>query len=282
MRAVNFSSSLKITGRVVVSTLAVLLSPHSLAQTEPVFRTTSEVVLVPASVLNKSGKPVTGLKSADFELRVDGRRLSIQALSEISGPIAATTNARPLPPDTVTNVAAAEVSQRSWVVLLVDFINTSPSGRMELRNQLLKFLTKDLKPGQQMAIYALSGSLVLLHPFTSDTRPLIEAASRLMHEKGAPAAPADAGFLGAIPTAVAGVIAAAPGGPASLAPGASCRPHRAICRSRRGATLRTSSFGPNGTCQSLRRIRARRARWRSSGSLRTRLRAWLGKRRCYG
>lgn len=188
------------------------------AQTEPVFRTTSEVVLVPASVLDKHGQPVTGLKREDFDLRVDGKRTGITALDEISGPPIAAKAQPALPPNTVTNIPLVESSRRSWVVLLVDFINTTLPQRMDLRNQLLKFLSQDLRPGQQMALYALSNSLVMLHPFTGDTKPLIEAASRLVHEKGTPPPPSgNAGFLSATPVGVAGVIAAGPGGAASLA-----------------------------------------------------------------
>jgi len=201
--------------------LAMLALSRATAQTEPVFRTTSEVVLVPASVLDKHGQPVSGLKREDFELRVDGKPTAITAVDEISGPPPA-ADVRPTlrepPANTVTNVAPVESSRRSWVVLLVDFINTTLSQRMELRNQLLKFLTTELRPGQQIGMYALSNSLVLLHPFTSDTKPLIEAASRLVQEKGTPAPPANAGFLSAAPQAVAGVIAAGPGGSASFAP----------------------------------------------------------------
>ena len=186
------------------------------AQTEPVFRTTSEVVLVPASVLDKHGQPVAGLKREDFELRVDGQRTGITALDEISGPPANAAATLPaMPPNTVTNVPPVESSRRSWVILLVDFINTTLPQRMDLRNQLLKFLSQDLRPGQQMALYALSNSLVLLHPFSTDTRPLIEAASRLVHEKGTPP-PDNAGFLSVAPVGVAGVIAAGPGGSSSL------------------------------------------------------------------
>jgi VWFA-related protein len=206
---------------IAICALAALAPPRATAQTEPVFRTTSEVVLVPASVLDKHGRPVCGLKREDFELRVDGKPAAIVALDEISGQPAA-SNARPIPtappPNTVTNVPPVENSRRSWVILLVDLIDTTLPQRMDLRNQLLKFLSKDLRPGQQMAMYALSDSLVLLHPFSSDTQPLIEAASRLIQEKGTPAPPGNAGFLSAAPGAVAGVIAAGPGGFTSLAP----------------------------------------------------------------
>jgi len=137
----RFNSSFRITGQSVLFALAVLAIPHAWAQDEPVFRSTSEVVLVPATVLDKQGKPVSRLKREDFELRVDGKPVAITALDEVSGAPAAATNARRPLPDTVTNMVPVESSRRSWVVLLVDFINTAPTDRMELRKQLLKFLT---------------------------------------------------------------------------------------------------------------------------------------------
>jgi VWFA-related protein len=204
-------------GRVARYALAALVLPSALAQTVPVFRATSETVLVPTTVLDKQGQPLTGLKLEDFALRVDGRPVKITALNEISGPLLASAKVKPLPPGTVTNVMPLEATQRSWVILLVDLLNTSLPDRMELRRQLLKFLTTDLRPGQPIAIYALGNSLTLVHPFTSDTQQLIEAAQRLMNQKGLPPA-AGAGFVSATPVAVAGVIAAAPGAPATIAP----------------------------------------------------------------
>src|ERR1035438_1691442 len=208
---------LNSTGRVTLWALAALVVPTALAQTVPVFRATSETVLVPTTVLDKQGQPLTGLKLEDFALRVDGKPVKITALNEISGPLLANAKVKPLPPDTVTNVMPLEATQRSWVILLVDLLNTSLPDRMELRRQLLKFLTTDLRPGQPIAIYALGNSLTLVHPFTSDTQQLIEAAQRLMNEKELPPA-AGVGFVSATPVAVAGVIAAAPGAPATIAP----------------------------------------------------------------
>lgn len=199
--------------------LLAVAVPVASAQDEAVFRTTSNVVLVPVSVLDRHGRAVSGLKRDEFELRVDGKRVEITALDEISGPRGSTTSQPKSAADTVTNVIPIESSQRSWVILLVDFINTSVPDRMELRNQLLKFLSRDLKPGQPIAIYALSSSLVLLHPFTADVKLLKEAAARLVHQKGAPPPAGGVGFVPTAPAMVAGSIAVTPGGSASLAPG---------------------------------------------------------------
>ena len=199
--------------RVTITGLALLaLAIGALAQSIPTFRTTTETVLVPTSVLDKHGEPVRGLKLADFELRVDGKPVPIEAISEVTGQPLDAPKLRPLPPGVVTNLPPDQQSQSSWVVLLVDFINTDQPDRMTLRKQLLKFLSTDLKPGQQIAIYALSHSLSLVHPFTSDTQPLIEAATRLLNGQGIPAVPGASNGFSAMPTAVAGVIAPTPVG----------------------------------------------------------------------
>jgi len=115
------------------------------------------------------------------------------------------------------------------VILLVDLINTSLEDRVDLRRQLMKFLSKDLRPDQQIAIYALANSLIVLHPFSGDQTSLARAASRLMHEKGAPPPPAGFGFLGGVPAPVAGVISAPPGGIASVtSPGAPTGPEEPL------------------------------------------------------
>lgn len=218
MRARGTNRRARTMGRAILWALATFAPACVQAQTEPVFSTGTEMVLVPATVLDKHGLPVSGLTRDNFELRVDGRLVTIAGFNEVSGQVHAPASAHSLPPDILTNVPPGDVAQRSWVVLLPDFINTAPADRMQLRRQLLKFLAKDLRPGQQIAIYALSSSLALLHPFTSDTRPLIEAASQLMDEKELPPAAAAAGLGSVAPAAVAGTITPSPGGLASVQP----------------------------------------------------------------
>jgi len=129
----------------------------------------------------------------------------------------------------LTNLPPDQAVARSWVILLVDLINTSLEDRVDLRRQLMKFLSKDLRPDQQIAIYALANSLIVLHPFSGDQTSLARAASRLMHEKGAPPPPAGFGFLGGVPAPVAGVISAPPGGIASVtSPGAPTGPEEPL------------------------------------------------------
>ncbi|HEX3748127.1 MAG TPA: VWA domain-containing protein [Bryobacteraceae bacterium] len=196
--------------------LSAITGAGGWAQSAPVFRSTTETVLVPASVLDKQGQPVKGLTIENFELRVDGKPVHIAALNEIDGQAAAAAKSRALPPGVVTNLPPGENEQPSRVILLVDFMNTAQPDRMQLRKQLLKFLSTELKPGQQIAIYALSHSLNLVHPFTGDTAPLVDAAARLMRGEGLPAVPGPNPGFDAAPAAVAGFLAPSPAGPPSL------------------------------------------------------------------
>ena len=53
----------------------------------PTFRAGIDVVLVDARVVDKDGRPVTGLTAEDFEVRVDGARRRIVALEfQSAGP----------------------------------------------------------------------------------------------------------------------------------------------------------------------------------------------------
>jgi VWFA-related protein len=216
MRAKRLSSCSAMAMWTVVLALAGTTCRRAEAQQEPVFRTSSDIVLVPATVMDRHGRPVSGLKREQFELRVDGKPVQITALDEISGQSTPVETPRQLESNVLTNIPPDVPVARSWVILLVDLINTSLEDRIELRRQLMKFLSKDLRPNQQVAIYALANSLIVLHPFSSDPNSLAQAASRLLHEKGAPPPPASFGFLGGVPAPVAGVISAPPGGIASV------------------------------------------------------------------
>src|SRR5437588_12603590 len=61
MRASSPTSRILVAVEIAACALAAFNLPRAAAQTEPVFRTTGEVVLVPASVLDKHSRPVTGL-----------------------------------------------------------------------------------------------------------------------------------------------------------------------------------------------------------------------------
>jgi len=179
----------------------VALGPSAAAQQTPTFQGRSEAVLVPVSVLDKKGDFIGNLKAGDFHLTVDGKPVAINGFQVMGGSPPASTPLR-LPPGTFIN-QASPAGQRNLVILLVDFLNTALQDRMTMRKQLLTYLAHDLQPGQEIALYGLSNSLVLLHPFTRDPAPLAGTAKQLLQEKGGPV---PSSFAAVTSPEVAGVV----------------------------------------------------------------------------
>ena len=149
----------------------------------PSFRTAVRRVLVPVTVLNGKGQVVQGLRRKDFELFVDGRRVRIRSLDWIHAARGRTETAgRPgtrnahEPPGVFTN--RSHRTPPSWVVLLIDFQNTPLDDMMWMRAGVLRFLRRDLRPGQPMAIFGVSDGLLMLQPFTYNRRRLLMAAGQ--------------------------------------------------------------------------------------------------------
>jgi VWFA-related protein len=67
-------------------TLALLLHSAQAAPQNQRFTSSIDVVQVDVSAIDGSGRPVTGLTAADFELRVDGRARSISSVQFVSVP----------------------------------------------------------------------------------------------------------------------------------------------------------------------------------------------------
>ncbi len=161
--------------------LATLAPGLALAQAPPrripSFRTAVRRVLVPVTVLNGKGQVVRGLRRKDFELLVDGRRVRIRSVDWIHA-------ARSAAGARVNGHASGVFTNRahrtppSWVVLLIDFQNTPLGDMMWMRAGVLRFLRRDLRPGQPVAIFGVSDGLLMLQPFTYNRRRLLMAAGQ--------------------------------------------------------------------------------------------------------
>jgi VWFA-related protein len=178
---------------VVVVLLSGLLKLAVSGQNPLTIRTSSSLVLVPVSPVDETGHFVSGLSIKDFEILVDGKRVKIAHFDVTTESSPETVPSSPksvaLPPNLFRNISETSASQPNLVVLLVDYLNTRMVERMALRDELLKFFSTKLKPDQEIAIYGLTQSLVLLQPFTRDTSALIAAAKQLLQQKGQPADP---------------------------------------------------------------------------------------------
>ena len=153
-------------------TATVLLALMAQAQTPaPKFRTTTRLVELSVSALDKKGQPVTDLKLEDFTIEEGGKVRPIAFFKYEGGP-STEPNALPLPAGLFTNrVEFTPGPPRNITALLLDELNTPVQSSMRVRAMAMKYL-KALAPQSRMAVYQMSGGLRVLHDFTDDADSL--------------------------------------------------------------------------------------------------------------
>ena len=119
-------------------------------QQQPVFRVDVQLVEVAAVVLDRKGRPVSGLALEDFEIREDGRPVKIVAFVPIAG-------GREHPPSTTPKVASL-VSQAKgrFVVLLLDDMFIGPLRTPKIRQLASNFIER-LDGFDEIAVVKLNG-----------------------------------------------------------------------------------------------------------------------------
>lgn len=168
---------------IILSTLQLAMpaggqKPATQAKKEPdVLRVTTRLVQVSVVAQDKKGEPVTNLTRDDFILLEKGKPQSISFFAlEKDQPSA--TPPKKLPPNVFSNRPEFQSGQpTSATAILLDGLNTHFSDQKYAKDQIIKFL-RQLRPNDQVAIYALCGQLRVLHDFTSDIQPLLRSLER--------------------------------------------------------------------------------------------------------
>lgn len=154
-------------------------------QEAPVLRVTTRLVQVNVIVQDRKGEPVSDLKKEDFSLLEEGEEQPIAIFSVESTRILPAPR-EPLPANTFSNRFEQRPSTPTSVtVVLLDELNTRFGDNAYAKDQVIKFLGQ-IQPDDRVALYLLSGRLRILHDFTNDARPLLNALAR--HKGGEQAA----------------------------------------------------------------------------------------------
>jgi Ca-activated chloride channel family protein len=119
---------------------------------EDVVRINSNLVTVPASVIDAQGRAVTDLKLEDFELRVDGQPRAISEISFSDTPVR--------------------------IVMLFDNSMSLIAGREFEKHAAVNFFRRVLRPIDQAAIYSIYTYPILILPFTNDVQTLVRTIER--------------------------------------------------------------------------------------------------------
>ncbi|HVQ27186.1 MAG TPA: VWA domain-containing protein, partial [Planctomycetota bacterium] len=136
---------------------------------------TLSLVQVDAVVTDKSGRHVTDLTAADFEIFEDGRRQEITHCSYVAIPALPAPPPRPadpaLPaPPVPTRIRPDRV--RRTIALVVDDLGLSFRSTIEVREALRKFVDEQMEPGDLVAIVRTRGGIGALQQFTVDKEQL--------------------------------------------------------------------------------------------------------------
>lgn len=161
----------------------------------PTIRVSTHLVLVDVVVTDKSGKPMTGLKPDDFTVEENGKK---QKIAFFTTPEEARRQSEPpqLGPGIYTNRPEFRSPGGPAVAIVLDAANTPFQDQAYARLQMLKYAATQIKPGQQIGIFTLTGSLGVLQDFTTDPDILLLALKKFK--------PQDQAFQNAVPAALSG------------------------------------------------------------------------------
>ncbi len=126
---------------------------------EDVVRVTSNLVTVPASVVDSQGRAVTDLRLEDFELRVDGQ------------------------PRPITELSRAEVPVN--LALLFDNSQSLSAAREFEKQAAVKFFRSVIRPIDKAAIYSVSTDVALVQPLTNNVPALVRTVQHFGKPEGA-------------------------------------------------------------------------------------------------
>lgn len=151
---------------------------HATKVPSPAVSVTVRLVLVDAVVMDRDGKPITGLGAQDLTVLEDGKPQKLTTVS-FEKPVETSRALRSqrvaLPPNVTTNRPEYRMPLGAPVIVLLDALNTRQQDQGHVRMEMLKYLDTQLQPGQPVAVYTLGHSLRLLQDFTDDTA-LVKAA----------------------------------------------------------------------------------------------------------
>lgn len=164
-----------------------------LPQQRTTFSTTTNVVIVNVTVLDRNGKPIENLTKDDFELYEDGKLQKLQAvdfqhLKNTLLPSLDSPEAQPPPPSkgynpdrdkaTVQNTMLSKYQDRRLMVLLFDFSSMQPAEQIRAKNAAIKFLNSQMTASDTVSVMIYGSSLETLLDFTSDRDLLINTIKK--------------------------------------------------------------------------------------------------------
>ncbi len=175
---------------VVLAAFSPALAPGQSQDSErPAFSEVVDVQLVNVEVWvsDNRGRPVTGLSLEDFEVREDGRPVTVEFFSEVTDAVAARTVGEPgdRTADTAQEPSAgAGPAEPAHLVLYFDDLHLGPASRKRAIEDLRAFLDEEKFPAERVLIFRQDRNLVTEAYFGSSREDLDLALERIAASPG--------------------------------------------------------------------------------------------------
>jgi VWFA-related protein len=165
--------------------LLAVLAAAAAAQTGPVFRATSNLVVVDVFVRDRSGKDIPDLKKEDFTLLEDGKKQAISVFeyqrldSEVLPAPQAPKALAPRPAPAAAPPSPIRYQDRRLIVLFFDQSSMAPQDQIRAEDAALRFLDRQMTASDLVCVMSYSSHLRTLQDFTGDRDKLAAAIHSL-------------------------------------------------------------------------------------------------------
>lgn len=188
------------------------------ADGDEVIRVTSNFVNLDVIVKDKKGKAITDLKAEDFTVTENGAPQKIEFFdstlangNDVRQPISVSGQPGPRTPNGLP---------RNIISLVLDGQTTEAGNLKHVRDGITKYIRERISDHDSVALFAISGDLQLLQPFTQDKVKLISAVENAYGSSTVSKTSEQRGISETIAT-VRDQLAGAPTGPITAAAGGS-------------------------------------------------------------
>ena len=163
--------------------VAPLAARQSPPDPQTTFRSDITYVEIPAVVVDRQGRFVTGLTRDDFEVFEEGQRQAVETFRFVDfGPVAKPTTSTTLPdPDVASNEAPFD---GRIYVLVLDDLHTHPRATGPTRDLARRFVETQVGADDLAAVVFTSGIADTSQDFTSSQRRLFAAIDRFVGGRG--------------------------------------------------------------------------------------------------
>ncbi len=146
---------------------------------QDIVKVTSNLVSLDVIVKDKKGRPITDLKAEDFTVTENGVPQKIEffdstltTATEVTQSTNAGGSTETKPPPTPNGFP------RNIIALVLDGQSTELANLKHVREGILKYIRERVSENDSVALFAISGGLQLLQPFTRNKAALIAAVEK--------------------------------------------------------------------------------------------------------